>query len=112
MLLIGDTAQCIMYGISFRFSDLKSLFYGAQLECERHIQEKARLLNKRIPPQQMRRFVVQQVRIPSCIHQLDINYRSHNGILRMASALIDILVTFFPESIDRLKRDKGTYDKT
>ena len=39
MLLIGDTAQCIMYGISFRFAELKSIFYGAQRECELQIMD-------------------------------------------------------------------------
>ena len=96
-----------MYGISFRFAELKSIFYGAQKECAHLIQVKAAEAKKRISPEKVLRFVEQQVRIPSRIHQLVYNYRSHNGILRFASSLIDILVAYFPESIDKLKRDQG-----
>ena len=96
-----------MYGISFRFADLKSLFYGVQCESERQLQEMARLRAKRLQPEQIRRLVEMHVRIPSRIYQLVHNYRSHNGVLRLASALIDILLAYFPESIDKLKRDQG-----
>ena len=106
---LGDTAQCIMYGISFRFADLKSLFYGVQCDCETQLLELARMRRKKLLPAQVRRLVESRVRIPSRIYQLVHNYRSHNGVLRLASALIDILISYFPESIDRLKRDQGIY---
>ncbi len=96
-----------MYGISFRFAELKSLFYGVQRDYERQLQMNARKQNKRISPLQVRKQVEQKVLVPSRIYQLIYNYRSHNGILRLASALIDILVQYFPESIDILKRDQG-----
>lgn len=39
--------------------------------------------------------------------ELDINYRSHNGILRLAASVVDLILQFFPDSIDRLKRERG-----
>lgn len=58
MFLTGDTAQSIMKGVAFRFSDLLSLFHYAS-----------------------RNTVDKQcaVRKPKRIHQLYQNYRSHSG---------------------------------
>src|SRR2546429_5253408 len=39
--------------------------------------------------------------------ELNINYRSHNGILQLASSVIDLIWHFFPNSIDKLKRERG-----
>ncbi|CAJ0755623.1 14736_t:CDS:10, partial [Entrophospora sp. SA101] len=39
--------------------------------------------------------------------EMNINYRSHNGILRLASSVIDLISHFFPESIDKLPREHG-----
>ncbi|KAK0066179.1 TPR and ankyrin repeat-containing protein 1, partial [Biomphalaria pfeifferi] len=82
MFLAGDTAQSIMRGISFRFADLNSLFYL-----------KAKYKSKR----------------PCTIYQLSHNYRSHTGILSMASALLDIVLKLFPDSIDKLEKDQGLF---
>jgi len=35
--------------------------------------------------------------------ELNVNYRSHNGILRLASSIVDIIHHFFPDCIDSLK---------
>jgi ATP-dependent exoDNAse (exonuclease V) beta subunit len=37
--------------------------------------------------------------------ELDINYRSHNGILQLASSVINLIWDFFPNSIDQLSRE-------
>ena len=37
--------------------------------------------------------------------QLCTNYRSHNGILRCANALVSLLVILFPSSVDRMRRE-------
>ncbi|XP_032876109.1 TPR and ankyrin repeat-containing protein 1 isoform X2 [Amblyraja radiata] len=91
MFLTGDTAQSIMKGVAFRFSDLRSLFYYArdssQGEKKQHI-----------------------VRVPSRIYQLHQNYRSHSGILNLASSVVDLLQQYFPESFDRLPRDTSLFD--
>ncbi|KAK7486004.1 hypothetical protein BaRGS_00022756 [Batillaria attramentaria] len=91
MFLAGDTAQCIMQGVSFRFEDLKTLFYYAKRDS---------------PKTQDKRSVITVPRV----HQLKFNYRSHRGILNLASAIVDLLVDFFPESFDRLERDQGFLD--
>lgn len=69
MFLTGDTAQSIMRGVAFRFSDLRSLFhYASKISTikRQHV-----------------------VRKPKRIYQLYQNYRSHSGIeilyLRLSS---------------------------
>uniref|UniRef100_A0A8C5ZHL8 Tetratricopeptide repeat and ankyrin repeat containing 1 n=1 Tax=Marmota marmota marmota TaxID=9994 RepID=A0A8C5ZHL8_MARMA len=66
MFLTGDTAQSIMKGVAFRFSDLRSLFHYAS-----------------------RNTVDKQcaVRKPKKIHHLYQNYRSHSGTSSMAHLL-------------------------
>lgn len=58
MFLTGDTAQSIMKGVAFRFSDLRSLFHYAS----RNAADKQCAVRK-----------------PKKIHQLYQNYRSHSG---------------------------------
>ncbi|CAJ0830064.1 3508_t:CDS:2, partial [Entrophospora sp. SA101] len=41
------------------------------------------------------------------LFEMNINYRSHNGILRLASSVIDLITHFFPESIDHLPHEHG-----
>ncbi|NXS96713.1 TRNK1 protein, partial [Jacana jacana] len=89
MFLTGDTAQSIMKGVAFRFSDLRSLFHYASKNST----------NKK-----------QRVRKPKRIYQLYQNYRSHSGILRLASGVVDLLQYYFPESFDRLPKDCGLFD--
>nr|XP_058146756.1 TPR and ankyrin repeat-containing protein 1 isoform X2 [Dasypus novemcinctus] len=89
MFLTGDTAQSIMMGVAFRFSDLRSLFHYASRNAE----------DKQCA-----------VRKPKRIYQLYQNYRSHSGILNLASGVVDLLQFYFPESFDRLPRDSGLFD--
>jgi hypothetical protein len=91
MFLTGDTAQGIMRGVSFRFEDLKSLFYYAR--------ESMKALGK-----------TSAVEVPRRLYQLTHNYRSHAGNLRLASSIVDLMVAFFPESFDRLQRDQGLFE--
>jgi hypothetical protein len=39
--------------------------------------------------------------------ELNVNYRSHDGILKLASSVIDLIWHFFPNSIDQLSRERG-----
>ena len=87
----GDTAQSIMRGIAFRFSDLKSLFYHANEEAEGRCHQAG-------------------INVPDRLFQLTHNYRSHAGILRLASGVVDLLLKFFPESFDKLEKDQGLFD--
>lgn len=91
MFLTGDTAQGIMRGISFRFSDLKSLFFYARKSLHARGQ-------------------FGSVNVPKQIYQLTHNYRSHAGILSLASSVLDLMVEFFPESFDRLQKDQGLFN--
>ncbi|CAL1532830.1 unnamed protein product [Lymnaea stagnalis] len=89
MFLAGDTAQSIMKGISFRFADLKSIFFHRTHQT---------LVGQ------------SQVKKPDTIRQLRHNYRSHSGILALASAVLDIIMELFPETIDKLEKDQGMFD--
>ncbi|RIA86623.1 hypothetical protein C1645_325835 [Glomus cerebriforme] len=87
----GDTAQCIAQGSSFRFQDIRSLIYQWELNRTRVNYN----LRGSMKPKQF---------------ELNINYRSHNGILQLASSVIDLIWHFFPNSIDRLSRERGKID--
>ena len=91
MFFTGDTAQSIMRGIAFRFEDLKSLFH--------HAKEAAEMVDHRL-----------QLRVPKKLYQLTYNYRSHAGILHLASSVVDLLLHYFPESFDKLKKDEGLFN--
>jgi len=88
VFLAGDIAQCIARGSSFRFQDLRALMYQWELS--------------RIPSNQNRRSIAKPKQF-----ELNVNYRSHNGILQLASSVIDLIWRFFPKSIDRLSRERG-----
>ena len=89
LFLTGDTAQSIMRGISFRFADLKSIFYRASKQVSRSV--------KSAP-----------VKVPQ-VDQLTINFRSHTGILMLAASIIDLLKHFFLNSFDCLPGDEGMF---
>ena len=92
LFFTGDTAQSIMRGISFRFNDLKSLFH--------HARKAAGITDDQ------NNFIT----VPKKLYQLTHNYRSHAGILRLASSVVDLLLTYFPDSFDRLQKDKGLFE--
>ncbi|KAL0573766.1 hypothetical protein V5O48_008193 [Marasmius crinis-equi] len=84
----GDTAQTISVGSSFRFNDLKSFLYRVEQES---FKDEAR-------PGEPQTF------------QLTTNYRSHSGILNCAHTVIELIVKFWPYSIDILQPGKGLVD--
>ena len=89
LFMTGDTAQSIMRGISFRFNDLRSLFHRASKQslCSLH---------------------PSRISVPQ-LHELTINFRSHSGILRLATSVIELLKEYFPCSFDRLPEDRGMF---
>ncbi|XP_057314279.1 uncharacterized protein LOC130655524 isoform X2 [Hydractinia symbiolongicarpus] len=89
MFFSGDTAQSIINGVAFRFCDLRSLFVIAKRELE----------YSNMP----------LVAVPKKIHQLTHNYRSHSGILQLASVIVQYLKLLFPESFDHLRPDVGLF---
>lgn len=82
----GDTAQTIARGIDFRFQDIRALFYKVFMQSgsDGYVEkkEKGRL---------------------SEIFNLRQNFRTHDGVLRLAQSVIDLIYRFFPNSIDVLK---------
>ena len=87
IFLTGDTAQSVMQGISFRFEDLRSLFYYLNENC------------KAVGAQA-------EVTVPK-VMPLIYNYRSHSGILNLACSVVSILQEYFPESFDQVAKDQG-----
>ena len=76
--LAGDTAQTIMKGTSFRFEDLRSLFYKLKVSDT----------------------------VPE-VHKLTKNYRSHSSITDLASSVIELLKEYFRDDFDLLSPDES-----
>ena len=89
LFLTGDTAQSIMRGVSFRFSDLRSLFFKANEQVTKT--KKKNVIN-----------------VPE-VDELTINFRSHSGVLKLAASVINVLQKFFPNSYDCLPGDEGMF---
>ena len=90
LFLTGDTAQSIMRGISFRFSELRYLFHCAK---ERLSKKKTKAPNIIVPK----------------VKDLQINFRSHTGVLNLAASIIDVMKKCFQSSFDRLPGDEGMF---
>ena len=88
MFFTGDTMQSVMRGTAFRFSDLKTLFHIANKVVLKEGQHDI-------------------IRVPKKLYQLTHNFRSHSGILRLASSIADLLSYYFPDSVDLLAKDQG-----
>ncbi|KAJ3345318.1 hypothetical protein HDU83_004214 [Entophlyctis luteolus] len=82
LVFAGDTAQVIHRGSVFRFQDLSAMIY-----------------NSLVPSKTI-------TKAPKVFY-LTKNYRSHDGILAVAASVLDLLHRHFPESIDKLPREKG-----
>ena len=85
LFFTGDTAQSIMKGISFQFRYLTTIFF--------HVKEASSSIPVKVPE----------------VSKLSINFRSHTGVLQLASSVIDLMKKFFPESFDFLPEDKGMF---
>lgn len=84
LFLTGDDAQTIARGLSFRFSDVKSIFWNLHEGNS-------------------------TVGVPK-VYTLKNNYRTHSGILNLANSVIDLISHFFPGSVDKLPHDRGLFD--
>ncbi|KDQ17320.1 hypothetical protein BOTBODRAFT_156073 [Botryobasidium botryosum FD-172 SS1] len=85
---VGDTAQTVAKGSSFRFEDITATMFNLELAQP---------------------LVVMRKRPPVRPHllQLPVNYRSHTGIVNPAASVVDIICKLFPNSIDQLERESG-----
>ncbi|KAL7163132.1 hypothetical protein ACSBR2_039265 [Camellia fascicularis] len=83
----GDTAQTIARGIDFRFEDIRSLFY-----------------NEFVMESRGGAFVgTKEKGYLSKIFGLHQNFRTHDGVLRLAQSVINLLYRYFRHSIDVLE---------
>ncbi|GJP39593.1 hypothetical protein CLOM_g23947 [Closterium sp. NIES-68] len=121
----GDTAQSIAQGVDFRFEDLARVVYNEFLrnedECGRGGGAKGVCKKSKVGEgdgQKGRRDKGQtkntnpsssgsnasSQRLVKALptFQLLRNYRTHNGVLRLANSVLQLLRSFFPLSIDRL----------
>ena len=84
----GDTAQGISQDSTFRFQDVKALFHA------------------HFGPQST--AIRQEDLAQPFLFTLSRNYRSHQGILSLASSVIELLFTNFPDTVDRLGPEIGS----
>ena len=83
LFLAGDTAQSVEKGISFRFEEVKRVFY----EMSNH----------------------DRSRVPSSPLHVHINFRSHAGILQLAAEILKMLHDAFPGAADKVRGDEGLF---
>lgn len=86
----GDTAQTIARGIDFRFEDIRCLFYLEFLRLQRDERD-----GRKVKGQVSKMF------------KLTHNFRTHDGVLKLAQSVIDLLYHFFPQSIDVLSPEES-----
>ncbi|KAF8244421.1 hypothetical protein K440DRAFT_663457 [Wilcoxina mikolae CBS 423.85] len=85
----GDTAQCISKDSTFRFADVKNLFYEQFAPLASATDDK-------------------ELAVPM-MFKLTKNFRSHQGIIALASFVMKLLYTGFPQSVDKMEEERGQY---
>ena len=83
-----------MAGVSFRFAQIKDLLYSCSIAGS----DAARLLQAPL------RSTTPEL-VPLCT-----NYRSHSGLLRVAAAVVRVVIEVFPGSVDELSPDCGVFE--
>ncbi|KAI4387373.1 hypothetical protein MLD38_005211 [Melastoma candidum] len=81
----GDTAQTIARGIDFRFEDIRSLFY------KDFLYKSGEMSDTRTEKGQL-----------SKSFHLNQNFRTHDGIFKLAQSIVDLLYYYFPLAVDVL----------
>lgn len=84
LFLAGDPCQSVVEGVDFRFEDIRSVGYFV---CGRQRREL----------------------IPDKPKTVNVNFRSHSGILDTAAAVLNRLFAAFPDSAKQLKEDRGLF---
>lgn len=83
LFFAGDPAQAVVEGVEFRFEDVRAVAFHLFPGDKRYIPEKPLTVN--------------------------VNFRSHAGVLNAASAVLDLLFNAFPGSAKELPKDKGLF---
>ena len=81
--LAGDTAQSVVEGVDFRFQEVRSIGHSLFEGDKRCVPDKPVTVN--------------------------VNFRSHSGILNVAAGVLDRLFKAFPKSANTLARDIGAF---
>ncbi|KAF8491287.1 hypothetical protein JB92DRAFT_2753228 [Gautieria morchelliformis] len=84
----------MLMGSSFRFDDLKSFIYRIEVRL----------------PGFMEKSSPMRTPVHPASFQLDINYRSHAGVVNCAHSIVELITRFWPHSIDTLARERGLVD--
>ena len=84
LFLAGDPAQSVVEGSDFRFEEVRSVGYFVAGKNRRDL-------------------------IPQKPKTVNVNFRSHSGILNTAAAVLDHLFNHFPASATQLSRDYGLF---
>eukprot|EP00899_Mesostigma_viride_P025252 jgi/Mesvir1/5911/Mv00680-RA.1 len=92
----GDTAQTIAKGVGFRFEDIRLLYYTEFLHPAgaRSHGAKNQGADERCPD----------------MFQLAQNFRSHRGVVSLAVSIVDLLLRYFPNTLDRLAPECAVVD--
>ncbi|CAJ1941279.1 unnamed protein product [Cylindrotheca closterium] len=83
LFLAGDPAQSVVEGVEFRFEDIRSVEYHIAKDKSGLLLQKPKTVN--------------------------VNYRSHAGILNTAGAILSCMFGAFPHSAKQLKEDRGVF---
>jgi len=83
LFLAGDPAQSVVEGTDFRFEEIRSVGYHVAGDNHQLIPQKPKTVN--------------------------VNFRSHSGILNTAAAILRCLFDVFPDSAKQLKEDQGLF---
>jgi hypothetical protein len=83
LFLAGDTAQSVVEGVEFRFEEVRSVAHALYAGDPRYIPDKPVTVN--------------------------LNFRSHSGILNTAASVLERMFAFFPRSANRLSPDVGAF---
>jgi len=84
LFLAGDPAQSVVEGTDFRFEEIRAVGYHIAGSDRRNL-------------------------IPQKPKTVNINFRSHSGILNTAAAILQCLFDVFPGSAKQLKKDRGLF---
>ena len=84
LFLAGDPCQSVVEGVEFRFEEIRSVGFKVCGTERRHL-------------------------IPDKPKTVNVNFRSHSGILQTAAAVLSCLFGAFPDSAKQLKEDRGLF---
>jgi AAA domain len=84
LFLAGDPAQSVVEGVEFRFEEIRSVGYHLCDNASRSL-------------------------IPDKPKTVNVNFRSHSGILDVAAGVLALLFGAFPNAAKQLSKDRGLF---